>query len=103
MMAWHTALSLNIGSCTATCRAAPANQGPPLLPSTCMHDVEQAIETQEGQARRREAFGSHLGIDHAVCSWVRQRTCRELIFGLPARYLCPGVHFEVYEDLQRHK
>ena len=75
--------------------------GPLLLPLTCMHDVEQATKGQDSQARRHEAFGSHLGIDHAVCSWVRQRTCRELMFGLPARQLSPGVHFEIYEDLHR--
>ena len=70
--------------------------GPLLVPSTCMHDIEQAAKTLPGQARRREAFGSHLGIDHAVCSWVRQRTCRELMLGLSACQLGPGVHLKVY-------
>ena len=70
------------------------------LPSICMHVVNRPCVALMGLARRHRASDSHLGIDHAVCSWVRQRTSREFMLRPPARQFRLCVYFEVRQDLQ---
>ena len=70
------------------------------LPSICMHVAIRPCEGLMGLARRHRAFNPHLGIDHAVCSWVRQRTSREFMLRPPAGQFCLCVYFDVRQDLQ---